>query len=122
MAKFLSDDWFASVRADAPGVGSCVVEVTVLGTPDGDVTWHITAGDGRVEAASGPLRGADVALTIPYDDMVAILTGTLEPSVAFMRGRMKTAGDLGRTLDVVGATARPRYREAREALAAVTQF
>ncbi len=122
MAKFLSDEWIAGVHADAPGVAGCRVEITVLGAPDGDVKWHLTAGDDRVEAASGPLPGADVALTIPYDDMVAIARGELEPSVAFMRGRMKTAGDLGRTLDVVGVTARPRYRVAREELAAATEF
>jgi hypothetical protein len=122
MTKFLSDEWIATVRAEAPGVAVCRVEVTVLGAPDGDVKWHLIAGEDRVEAVSGPLPGADVALTVPYDDMVAIARGELEPSVAFMRGRMKTAGDPGRTLDVVGATARPRYRAVRAELAAATEF
>jgi hypothetical protein len=122
MAPFLSDEWLAGVRADAPGVAACTVEITVLGTPDGDVKWHLTAGDDRVVAAGGALPGADVALTVPYDDMVAIVRGELDPSVAFMRGRMKTAGHSGRTLDVVAATARPRYHEVREAVAATTEF
>jgi hypothetical protein len=122
MARFLSDEWFAGVRADAPGASACGVEVTVLGAPDGDVKWHLTVGDDRVEAAAGSLPGAEVALTIPYDDMVAIVRGELEPSVAFMRGRMKTAGDPGALLDVVGATARPGYRAVRDEVLAATEF
>ena len=34
--------------------------------------------------------------------------GDLDPSVAFMRGRMKTAGDPGLVLDVLAAAAAPR--------------
>ena len=122
MAKFLTDEWFAGVAADAPGAADVGVEVTVLGSPDGDVKWHLAIGGGRVEASAGPLPGAQVALTVPYDDMVAIVRGELEPSVAFMRGRMKTAGDPGALLDVVGATARPAYRAVREGVAATTEF
>ena len=39
-----------------------------------------------------------------------------------MQGRMKTAGDPGKLLDVVAATARPEYRTRREALASHTEF
>jgi hypothetical protein len=33
-----------------------------------------------------------------------MLAGTLDPNVAYMRGRMKTAGDPGLLLDLLAAT------------------
>jgi putative sterol carrier protein len=98
------------------------VEVTVLRAPGGDIAWHLTVADGRVVATAGPLPGATVAVTLPYDDTVAVVRGELAPSVAFMQGRMKTAGDPGVLLDLLAATARPAYGVARDDLLADTEF
>jgi putative sterol carrier protein len=120
MAAFLTDDWFARIAAAAPGADDVGIEVAVLGGPDGDVKWQLRVDGGTVSAGAGPLPGAEIALTVPYDDMLAIVRGELAPSVAFMQGRMKTAGDPGALLVVLAATATPEFRAAREALAAST--
>jgi hypothetical protein len=122
MATFLSDEWFASVRAEGVGLDDTTVELLVTGAPGGDATWHVRVSEGTLVAAGGGLPAADVSLTLTYDDLVAAVRGELEPSVVFMQGRMKTAGDPGRVLDVVSATATPAYRSARDALAATTEF
>jgi putative sterol carrier protein len=121
MAAFLGDDWFAAIAADAPGA-DLGIEIVVLGGPDGDVKWQVEVAGGTVSAAAGPRPGAEVALTVPYDDMVAILRGELQPSVAFMRGTMKTAGDQGALLVVLAATATPEFAARRESVAAATDL
>ena len=122
MAAFLSADWFAALHGDSVELDDCTIEITVLGAPDGDVKWHVEVSGGRITAAAGAQPDADIVVTLPYDDTVAVARGELAVSVAFMRGRMKTAGDPGRLLDVLAATARPEYDAARATLSAATEF
>jgi putative sterol carrier protein len=44
-----------------------------------------------------------VTFTLPFADAKAVLAGELGASVAFMRGRLKTAGDNGLVIGVLGA-------------------
>jgi hypothetical protein len=118
VAAFLSAEWIELVRTAAPKVGDATVECAVTGGPDGDVKLH-AAGD---DIALGALEDADVSLTVPYPEAIAIAQGELEPSVAFMQGRMKTAGDPGKLLDLLEATATPAFRAGLERVAAATEF
>ena len=122
MAAFLSDEWCAAIRADGLTVRDCSVEIVVSGGPGGEVKWSLAVAGGALSASPGGRSGADVTLTFTRDDAVAIAQGQLEPSVAFMQGRMKTAGDNGLVLDLVRATHSPAFRDARAALAASTDF
>ena len=118
MAQFLSAEWLDTVRAVAPSVGETTVECSVTGGPDGEVKLHAKEG----EVGFGGLTAADISLTVPYADAIAIARGELEPSVAFMQGRMKTAGDPGKLLDVLASTAMPTFRAALERIASATEF
>jgi SCP-2 sterol transfer family len=123
MSTFLSPEWVEGVvgAGAAPGP-STTVQVVVGGAPEGDVKWYLRVDDGVIAAAGvGTLAGAEVSLTVPYADALAMLAGDLDPNVAFMRGRMKTAGDAGVLLDLLAATATPGYRAWREQLAATTE-
>ncbi|MFN8025804.1 MAG: SCP2 sterol-binding domain-containing protein [Acidimicrobiia bacterium] len=107
MSEFLTDDWVTDLvgTGSAPGP-SATVQVVVGGTPAGDVKFHLAIVDGVVTAATpGNNSKADVALTVPHAEAQAMLAGDLDPNVAFMRGRMKTAGDPGLLLDLLSATA-----------------
>jgi putative sterol carrier protein len=46
-----------------------------------------------------------VTLTASYADASAMAAGELDPSVAFMQGRLKTAGDPGLVLDLLACVA-----------------
>ena len=119
MARFLSPEWIDIVRgAAASTVGDTTIECAVTGGPDGDLKVHVAGS----EVALGGLEGADVSLTVPYAEAVAIVQGVLEPSVAFMQGRMKTAGDPGKLLDLLAATAEPAFRDGLERVAGSTEF
>jgi putative sterol carrier protein len=95
------DGWVG--RGRPPG-GSGAVHVVVTGLPDGDASWQVRVDDGVVaEVTTGPPPKADLTLTLPVTVASDVARGALTPSAAFMQGRMKTAGDLGLTLDVLAA-------------------
>jgi predicted lipid carrier protein YhbT len=128
MPDFLSTDWFSAardvverrVKVQEPAF-DVRLAVTVTGAPQGDVQWHAVLRDGALEAFdAGALADADVSLTLPYAEAVAVYRGELDPSVAYMQGRMKTAGDPGKLLRLLAATATPDYAELRSELAGIT--
>jgi putative sterol carrier protein len=97
--------------APAEGVTGTVA-VVVTGTTGGDVKARVRLVDGRpVEAAAGTAPDADLTLTLPVALAAAVAEGSLEPSVAFMRGQLKTAGDNGLLLGVLALTAAPGFAE-----------
>jgi hypothetical protein len=74
-----------------------------------------------LEIVDGDTDGSvDLTLTLTPDDAGSVADGTLRPSVAFMRGRMKTAGDPGVLLRVLPLADTDPHRVAlRERLAAI---
>jgi hypothetical protein len=109
VAESLPDGWLDGwVGAGHPPGGSGTVQIVVTGTDlPHDGKWYVRLDDGVVaEAGSGSSSGnSDVTLTVPLAEAVAMAAGELDPSVAFMQGRMKTAGDPGLVLDVLAAAA-----------------
>ena len=63
-------------------------------------------GDGGV----GGVADADLALTIASADAERSLSGEVEPSVAFMRGRLKATGGGALLLGLLASTATDSYR------------
>jgi putative sterol carrier protein len=49
-------------------------------------------------------------------------TGALDPSVAFMQGRMKVVGSMGATIALLPAAREPEGLEWRRQVAAITEF
>ncbi|HEX6236320.1 MAG TPA: SCP2 sterol-binding domain-containing protein [Acidimicrobiales bacterium] len=101
MVRFLSREWFDLLRSVGEGAperpgASARVQCTVTGAPDGDVTFHLVVDDGRLLVAEpGPdPDDPPLALTGSYDVAVAVARGELDPSAAFMQGRIKATGDM----------------------------
>jgi len=97
-------DWLATwVGAGrAPGA-SGVVQIVASNAPD-EGSWSVRLDDGVVtEAVAGPVAEPDATLTITYADVRAMADRSLDPSVAFMRGELKTAGDPGLVLALLAA-------------------
>ena len=65
----------------------------------------------------GELASDAVAtITLPASDARAALEGTVEPSVLFMQGRLKTDGDMAAVLALLRSTTTRGYGQARAAL------
>lgn len=60
----------------------------------------------------------DLTLTIGTDDAYLVRRGELDPSVAFMQGKLKSTGDNALLLNILGWTATPAYTKAMEDWAA----
>ncbi len=122
-------DWLASWAEAVVGapLGDDVsgrIGLVVGATPSGDVGGVLVVDGGTVTAwEPGPTGAADVVLTVPVVEARQLLDGTVAPSVAFMRGRLKVAlgGDDSRAmrlvLAVLASTASDSYQTSRRKLA-----
>jgi putative sterol carrier protein len=119
MAEWLSEAWLGEVAAQAgarppvSGANGTVSLAITTGKRD-EVSYHWSyrngvPGDGAVGAAAD----ADLVLTIARDDAQAVASGEMEPSVAFMRGRLKASGDGALLLGLLASTATDTYRDWR---------
>jgi putative sterol carrier protein len=128
LARFLTAEWLEELQKlgaeQAPFGGiSGRVQMVVTGGPDKDVKYVLVLDGGRVaEARAGTEADAELTLTVEYANAVAIQHGELDPSVAFMQGRSKAAGDTGLLLQLLPAMRTDAYRAFREKLTAVTDF
>jgi predicted lipid carrier protein YhbT len=128
MTKWLSPDWFEETltlvgdQEVLPGL-STRIEAELTGGPEGDVKCYWTVEDGRLEAtAVGTIEGPDVTLTMSWKDAASLCRGELDPSVAFMQGRLKVAGSMGVMIAILTAMSTPEYRGLRQKIAQTTEF
>lgn len=123
MADWLSAEWAEQAAAlcrflpDAPGATG-TVNWTFAVAPRREVGFHWRYEHGKVtEAGSGPAAEADLTLTAAAADAADLVAGRVEPSVAFMRGRLKAAGDGGLMLAVLESTTSTGFGAWRESVA-----
>ncbi|HEX4217124.1 MAG TPA: SCP2 sterol-binding domain-containing protein [Acidimicrobiales bacterium] len=128
MAKWLSPAWFDETRAlaadqpDRPGA-SARMQYEVTGGPDGDVKYYWVLEDGHLrESALGVLADAEVTLTTAWPDAVAIQKTELDANAAFMQGRVKVSGDMGKVLALLPITNAPEYRDLQRRILEITEF
>ncbi|MGD0882433.1 MAG: SCP2 sterol-binding domain-containing protein [Acidimicrobiales bacterium] len=126
MTSWFSDEWFAAVRPELAGIEgpsslSGTVQVDVTGGDGGDASCHLEFAGGRlVDAGPGGSNGADATLTVSEGDARDILVGRLDPSVAFMQGRMKVAGSMAPVIDLLSLSATDEARARRARVAGVS--
>lgn len=108
MVRYLSLDWIDSVAANVAAddrLGELASEHEIGFTqvvsdgPDGDVTYHLQVGDGRISFAAGAADPEHVRMEQTWDTAVAVATGTLNAQEAFVSGNIRLYGDQQRLLD-----------------------
>jgi putative sterol carrier protein len=109
VADFLTGAWVEAVEPLLDDLGDAGerVQLVVTGGPEGDV---------RLGAADDP----DLVLTTTFDVARELLDGTLDPSVAFMQGRLKTAGDNALLLRILPRTRSDAFATRRAELHSLT--
>lgn len=129
MAEWLSEDWLKEIaaRADARPILACASGTVSLAITSGrgrdvGVGYHWEYRDGVPGGGGvGVLADADLVLTVARDDAWTVLTGEVEPSVAFMRGRLKATGDGGLLLELLESTTAGGYRDWRQRAQSLTE-
>jgi putative sterol carrier protein len=108
MVRYLSLEWIDAVAtnvatneqlgelADAHEIG---ITQVVSDGPEGEVTYHLQVGDGRIDFAAGPADPEHVRMEQTWETAVAVATGSLNAQEAFVNGHIRLHGDQQRLLD-----------------------
>jgi putative sterol carrier protein len=128
VAKYLTQEWLDQGRElakDQPErVGaSAKVQYVVSGGPDGDIKYYWVLERGKLlESQLGEIADADFTMAMTYDDSVATAKGELEANAAFMQGRIKVTGNMGKLMQLLPLTSSPEYQALGEKVREVTEF
>ncbi|MEX2254229.1 MAG: SCP2 sterol-binding domain-containing protein [Acidimicrobiia bacterium] len=128
MAKYLTQEWLDQGRElakDQPErVGaSAKVQYVVSGGPDGDIKYYWVLERGKLlESQLGEIADADFTMAMTYDDSVATAKGELEANAAFMQGRIKVTGNMGKLMQLLPLTSSPEYQALGEKVREATEF
>ncbi len=106
--RYLSLDWIDALT-NAVAASAEMSEVarhhtvgftqTVLGGPEGDVTYHLQIGDGVASFGPGPAHPEDVRFEQDWETAVAVATHVLNAQQAFITGRIRLTGDSQKLMD-----------------------
>ena len=128
MAKYLSQEWLDEGKAlgqefpERPGA-TARMQYVVSGAPGGDVKYYQVIENGKMlENTLGEDPNAEFTLTVSYDDSVKIQNGELDPNAAFMQGRMKVTGNMGKLMSLMPLTQSPEYKAIQEKIRAITEY
>ena len=129
MAKYLTQEWhdeyrrlFNETQPERPGM-SARMQYVITGSPEGDVPYYWLVEDGALkEVQRGTLPDAEFTITMAYDDNVKLQKGEMEANAAFMQGKMKVTGNMGKLLQMMPLTNSPEYKKLEEDVRAMTDF
>ena len=64
-------------------------------TGDGGSKYNVAIDDGKLNVAEGAHASPNITITMAASDYLDMITGKLNPQMAFMGGKLKIAGDMG---------------------------
>ncbi len=77
-----------------------VMQVNLKGEGAGD--WALTIKDGNANVIKGKVDKPNFALAANVDDFKGILSGKVNPTQAFMTGKVKVTGDMNQAMKLMG--------------------
>lgn len=78
--------------AKAKGVNA-IIQLNATGDDGG--MYYVTVADGAASLTEGTVEKPTVSITVAAQDWIDIMGGKLDPTRAFMAGKLRIAGDLG---------------------------
>jgi putative sterol carrier protein len=128
MAKYLSQEWLDEGRKlaqefpERPGA-TARMQFAVTGGPQGDVKYYQVLDNGKIlESTLGEDANADFTMTSSFDDSVKIQKGELDANAAFMQGRMKVTGNMGKLMSLMPLTQSPEYKSIQQKINEITEY
>jgi len=128
MHKYLSQPWLdaqkelAQAFPERPGA-TARMQYHVTGGPNGDIRYYWVVVNGTItEDVLGDDPDAEFTLTLSLEDSIKIQKGELDPNAAFMQGRMKVSGNMGKLMTLLPLTQSPEYKAIQEKIREVTEY
>jgi hypothetical protein len=105
--QFLSDEWRTALDQAAMSLGGLaelgeepfVLQQTITGGPDGDISYRIEINATGARVVSGPAVDPTVSCRQDYQTAVAITTGQSSAQAAFMVGDLVIGGNLAALIE-----------------------
>jgi putative sterol carrier protein len=69
--------------------------------------WYIKIADGAATSGQGEVESPNLTMLADSSDFVKIFTGGLDPTAAFMAGKLKIKGDMGLAMKMQTMFRRP---------------
>ena len=128
MAKYLTQEWLDEARElakdqpERPGA-SATIQYVVTGGPEGDINYYWVLESGKlVESQLGEMAEPQITMTLTYADSVAVQKGELDPNGAYMQGKMKVAGNVGKLMQLMPLTTGAEYKALQEEIRKITDY
>jgi len=126
--KYLSQEWLDNARELAkdqparPGA-SATIQFVVAGAPEGEVKYYWVLEDGKLlEASLGDVADPEITMTTAYADSVAIQKGELDANAAFMQGKTKVTGNMGKLMQLMPLTMSTEYQALQAKIRETTEY
>ena len=125
---WLSKEWLdatgkmAENQPEHPGA-TARIQYVVEGGPGGTIKYYWIVENGKlIESDLGELDDSEITMTQSYDDAMKIQKLQLDANAAFMQGRLKVDGNIGKLLSLLPLTNSAEYRELQKEILEVTEF
>lgn len=129
MPKYLTQEWLdeasklAEDQPERPGATARMQYVVTDVPGEGDVQYYWVLENGKlIENKLGEIPDADFTITTTYEDSKKIQDGELDANAAFMQGRMKVTGNMGKLMSLMPLTQSPEYKELQEKIKNITEY
>jgi predicted lipid carrier protein YhbT len=126
--KYLSQEWLDLQREIAqefperPGA-TARLQYVVTGGPEGEIKYFWAVENGKLlENSLGDDADKEITLTLTYADSVKMQKGELDETAAFMQGRLKVTGNMGKLMSLMPLTQSPEYKAIKEKITQQTEF
>jgi putative sterol carrier protein len=88
-------EFFASLESRVDPSRTAGMTNTYVFDIDGAGQWTVAVDDGKVSVADGASPGVDCTITSSAENFERIVAGELNPTSAYMTGKLKVKGDMG---------------------------
>jgi putative sterol carrier protein len=129
MPKYMTEEWLDEARKlaegqpERPGASAKMQYVLTDAPGGGDLKYYWVLENGKLlESKLGELPDVDFTMTLSYDDSVKVQQGELDANAAFMQGRMKVTGNMGKLMQLMPLTNSPEYKALQEEIRGITEY
>ncbi len=92
-------------QADKAGNTNATINFDLSGDAGGK--WWVKIADAAATSGKGEAENPNLTLLADANDFVRIIMGTLDPTAAFMQGKLKIKGDMGLAIKFQSLFKRP---------------